>query len=193
MAEESDWPVSEEAAPSPGLVVVTGASHTGKTSVSRALLPLLDAPVAWLGVDGTLDHVLVRPTADPWQEIPLAYDLLETQIDILLGRSWTVVLESTFTYVPEQGPPEFHHHAIRAMVAIAERRGVRHLVAHLTLDSTDAMRRAEDSGRLSPEIVAQTVALHEAAAMPAPSIKLSTQSANPEELALATLAAFRRL
>lgn len=193
MTEDSDWRVSEEAAPSPGLVIVTGASHTGKTSVSRALLPLLDAPAARLSVDDTLDHVLVRPTANPWKEIPLAYDLLETQTDILLGRGWTVVLESTFTYVPEQDPPEFHHHAIRDIVATAERRGVRHLITHLTLDSADAMRRAENTGRLPPEIVAQTVALHEVAAMPAPSIQLSTQHASPEELALATLAAFHRL
>jgi len=90
------------------LIVLTGASHTGKSSVAAEILRLASPPVAFLGIDSTLDHTLVRPEGGRWEEIPLAYELNREQIAPLLRQGWTVVFESTFTYVPAAGPPEFH-------------------------------------------------------------------------------------
>src|SRR4051812_33086856 len=85
---------------SASLLILTGASHTGKTSVAQELLRLCPPPTAYLGVDKTLRTVLVHPPGDSWAQIPLAYRLLHAQAELLLDQRWFVIFESTFTYVP---------------------------------------------------------------------------------------------
>src|ERR1044072_3285967 len=101
-----------------GLLIVTGASHTGKTSVIRSLMPELQPPVALLGVDHTLEHTLIKPTAERWAQIPLAYKLIQSQLGPLLDAKWLVVIESTFTYVPDDGPGIFHGDVLEAMLEV---------------------------------------------------------------------------
>lgn len=193
MSGGSDQPAGGEKIPTPGLVVLTGASHTGKTSVARVLLDLLPPPVALLGVDALLAHVLLRPPGDRWEQIPLAYELLVTEADLLLGRGWTVVIESTFTYVPEQGSPQFHMDAIRRLREVAKAHHRPFLLAQLILNRDETLRRSRETGRLAPEIVAQTVALHDRATLPGQSLRLAAESQTPDALAAAVLTAMRDL
>jgi predicted kinase len=170
-------------APAPSLLVLTGASHTGKTSVAREILRIVEPPAALLSVDDVLRQVLVRPNGDPWAEIPVAYDLLHPQVEALLGHGWLVVFESTFTYVPDSGAPEFHNDALDQLIAIAERLSAPCMVVQLRALGEDVSIRAEGSGRLSPEIIAQTSVLHESVALPSGAVYLDSSSETPRELA----------
>jgi hypothetical protein len=145
---------------------VTGASHTGKTSVIRSLLPELRPPVALLGVDHILEHTLVKPTEEKWAEIPFAYRLIQSQLGFLLDAEWLVVIESTFTYVPGNGPGMFHMAALETMVEAAEGRGARSVVCQLETSAEIASRRSHEDERLDPVVVAETGRLHREAKLP---------------------------
>jgi hypothetical protein len=149
-----------------GLLIVTGASHTGKTSVIRSLLPELRPPVALLGVDRTLEHTLVKPTGEKWAEIPLAYKLIQSQLEFLLDAHWLVIVESTFTYVPKSGPGSFHKIALETIVEAAKRRGAQSVVCQLQTSAQIAARRSLEEGRLDPVVVAETGRLHREAELP---------------------------
>ncbi|HEU5253426.1 MAG TPA: AAA family ATPase [Solirubrobacterales bacterium] len=172
-----------------GLLILTGASHTGKTSVARSILDLKGSPAALLGVDQTLEHTLVRPPGDRWNEIPLAYELISLQTEALLRAGWFIVLESTFTHVPEEGPPEFHGGEIERLVEIALAAGAPWSIVQLNAAESTVIERAEASCRLPLAIVTKTIALHRGAAMPAGTIQLQTES-NPRQLAQSILAGF---
>lgn len=165
------------------LLVLTGASHTGKSSVAAALLDLVPPPAACVGVDQIIDDVLARPPGDPWLEIPLAYELLRPQVEILLRRGWLVVVESTFTFVPSQGDAQFHLDELEALLGLARRLAVPHAVVQLLLDRPTAKGRAGETGRLDPAVVEKTVELHEAASLPPQTLTLSSRDSSPEELA----------
>lgn len=167
----------------PGLLILTGASHTGKTSVAAAFLDAVDPPAALLSVDIVLADSLVKPPGDPWREIPLAYDLLAAQLPPLLASGWFVVLESTFTYVPDVGAGQFHDDELRRMTGIADRLGVGWLLVQLSVAREVALRRAGGTDRIPLSVVAATQELHEGAALPAEAMRLETDSAGPAELA----------
>jgi chloramphenicol 3-O-phosphotransferase len=171
---------------------LTGASHTGKTSVAEAVLRLAGPPAAFLSVDDELANTLVRPIHDGWAEIPLAYELLAPQVEILLERGWFVVLESTFTYVPPNGSPEFHADALAQLIEPAERRGIPLLLVQLVADEDVARSRAHRTGRLAPDIVARTTELHSQATLPDPFFRLDVADTTPDELARRVLGEVRR-
>jgi hypothetical protein len=166
-----------------GLLVLTGASHTGKSSVARALLDLVPPPAAYVEVDRVIQGTLVRPPGDPWREIPLAYELLFPQVEILLRRRWLVVFESTFTFVPGRGEPELHLDQLESFLDMAERLAVRSQVVQLLPDRETVSRRAAETGRLDTNVVSTTLDLHEAADLPASTLKISPGTSSPEELA----------
>lgn len=166
----------------PTLIVLTGASHTGKTSVARAILTLAPAPIAFLSVDRVLEGEL-RPRGDIWESIPLAYELLHPQVETLLDRGWLVIYESTFTYVPQVGDPEFHDHTLSRLVAACTRTGARLLIVQLNVDEPIARARREKTQRLSATVVARTAALHREARMPEGTLRLDAGAASPEDLA----------
>jgi chloramphenicol 3-O-phosphotransferase len=173
----------EASAPGLGLVIVTGASHTGKSSIIEALLPIVQAPVAVLGVDIVLRETLVKIPGDPWEEIPLAYDLIQAQVKRLLDDDWLVIVESTFTFVPAVGEPEFHDRVLARLLATARNTKRWALVVQAWAPDAVILQRASDGGRLVPVIVTQTARLHAAADMPPGTIRLDTSSAAPDELA----------
>ena len=183
----ADHPRSDRV-PAPGLLILTGASHTGKTSVAQALLRVTSPPAAFLSVDEVVLGTLARPPGNAWAEIPLAYELLTQQLELLLERGWFVVFESTFTYVPERGEPEFHAEQLEAAARVAERRGIPWLLVQLAADGDVARLRAEGTGRIAPEVVAGTIRLHEEARMPSSTLRLETGEATPDELARRILA-----
>lgn len=131
--------------------------------------------------------MLAAPPGDPWEQIPLAYELLLPQAETLLDRRWLVIFESTFTYVPESGSAEFHARELEDLVCIAERRRVPCAVAQLNASDEDIASRANDTGRLPSRIVAETASLHETAALPGTAIRLDSTAGTPEELARRSL------
>jgi hypothetical protein len=179
-------------ATAPGLLVLTGASHTGKTSVAKELLRLAPPPIAYLSVDEILSTVLIGPPGDPWTQIPLAYELLHTQAKILLDRGWLVVFESTFTYVPTDGDPEFHSFELEQLVGIAEGSKIPWVIVQLSTDADELSSRAESSGRLASNVVLRTSALHDAAILPGPTLRLDSSAKRPPELARHALDALKK-
>lgn len=171
--------------PGRGLLVVTGASHTGKSSVIQALVPNLDPPVAILGVDDLLRGTLVRPEGDPWGEIPLAYELIEVQVCALLQRDWLVIVESTFTYVSPAGEGAFHENVLSQIVGLAERHRAPWSLCKVETTLELALSRGSQTKRLPAEIIAATAHLHEKLELPAETVKLSTAEQTPEEAARA--------
>jgi len=176
-------------APAPGLLILTGASHTGKTSVARELLGIVSPPAALLAVDDTLRHQLVRPPGDPWQQIPLTYELLRPQVEVLLDHNWLVIFESTFTYVRTTGEAEFHADELRRLVQVAEERLVPHLVVQLRATGAEVRARARLTGRLAERVVEQTAKLHDSPDLPHSVLRLDSGNQGPADLAKRSLAA----
>lgn len=177
--------------PVPGLLILTGASHTGKTSVAEEILREAGAPTAFLSVDDVLARTLINPPGDAWAQIPLAYELLLPQAETLLESGWFVLFESTFTLVPETGVPEFHGNVLDQLIAVANRSRAPWIVVQLNAGADQATARAADTGRLDPEIVAETARLHEKAVLPNESIRLNSNTSSQDELARRALAAIR--
>lgn len=170
----------------PTLIVLTGASHTGKTSVASAILDSAQPPVAFLSVDKVLDEQL-RTRGEIWDLIPLAYELLQPQVETLLEREWLVIYESTFTYVPKAGRPEFHRDALSRLASACTRTGARLLTVQLSVDEPVALARRDETQRLPAAVVTRTAALHREASMPKGTLRLNSGGASPEELALKVL------
>ncbi|HEX6687065.1 MAG TPA: AAA family ATPase [Solirubrobacterales bacterium] len=181
--ESSDRQAPRGTPPAPGLLVLTGASHTGKTSVARAVLDAAGPPAAFLSVDDVLATTIARPPGDAWAEIPLAYELLLPQVEKLLEKGWFVTLESTFTYVPELGAPEFHSDALQQLIQTAERHDAPWLLVQLAAGDDVARARADRTGRLDPDVVDRTAELHRAASLPETTLRLDSAERTPAELA----------
>jgi hypothetical protein len=162
-----------------GLIVLTGASHTGKSSVAAAILATAAPPLAQLGIDLVLDHTLVRPVADRWEDIPLAYELSRAHLGLLLRHGWNVIFESTFTYVPTDAEPQFHRAEIERTLAAADEESAESLVVQLSVDREEAARRAGATGRLEPVNVIATIALHERASLPDGTLRIDLPEATP--------------
>lgn len=173
----------------PGLLIVTGASHTGKTSVIGELLTQAPAPTGYLSMDATLNGILIQPPGSIWEQIPLAYDLMQRQAETLLDQGWLVILESTFTYVPDRAAPEFHLSELQRFVEIAGSRQAPVAVVQLNVPREQLLERAEETDRLSPELIATTAELHATAALPEFTLRLDASAAAPAELAVRSLRA----
>ena len=180
-------------ASTPGLLILTGASHTGKTSVAKALLETLEPPAAFLSVDDVLRYTISRPPGYPWALIPLAYELLEPQIAVLLKHRWFVVLESTFTYVPRGQVGQFHREQLLRMLDVSRRHGVPALVVQLLAGDAISRDRARLTGRLPQAVVEETARLHRAADLPTESLQIKADMSSPGELARQVLSSFTTL
>jgi len=167
----------------PRLLVLTGASHTGKTSVAREVLRLASPPAALLSVDEALHTVLVRPPGDLWAQIPLAYELLRLQAEALLDHGWLVVFESTFTYVPASGIAEFHGEELSRLIKVAEDQEVPWAVTQLRTSQEELDSRAAGTNRLPAGVVVQTAELHDVAALPETTLRLDSSADPPPKLA----------
>lgn len=146
-------------------------------------MELAAAPAASLAMDEIIENTLTRPPGNPWREIPLGYRLLERQCQVLLESGWLVVLESTFTYVDENGASEFHEAEIDGLVALASDRDIPYLVIQLWVDEETALRRAAETRRLPPQIVAETVRVHDDIDLPDPVLRLIGVDETPGGLA----------
>jgi autotransporter-associated beta strand protein len=174
-------PAGRGSIPAPGLLILTGASHTGKTTVASGVLKAVPPPAAFLSVDEVLQRTLRRVPGEIWSGIPLAYELIGAQLGILLDRGWFVVVESTFTYVPARGDGEFHSEALESLLAEAGSRDAPVLLVQLTAPENVVLERAEQTGRLDPSIVSATVALHGSATFPLSPEAIDTTALDAEE------------
>lgn len=168
-----------ETTPGTGLLILTGASHTGKTTVARAILDETSPPAAFLSVDETLERTLWRPPGDIWSNIPLAYEIIQAEARVLLGQRWFVVVESTFTYVDATGAGEFHDLAVERLAGEATRIGALVTIVQLRTPLETALARARSSGRLDASIVAETVALHQSPRLPLAPKVIETDQLDP--------------
>lgn len=185
-------PGTEETTQAAGLLILTGASHTGKTSVAGEILALVTQPTAFLGVDEILERTLhCLPSEDIWSQIPLAYNLLQAELKILMEHGWLTIVESTFTYVPNAGEPEFHASSLEQMIAIADRCAAPVLIVQLNVPDAVALSRAERTKRLTPEILKATAALHRAAKLPFPLLEIDTTKSDPAQIADLVLRKYR--
>jgi len=165
------------------MLVLTGASHTGKTAVANRLLETLPPPAAFLSVDDVLSRVLRRASGQIWSHIPLAYEILTAELGPLLGKGWFVIVESTFTYVSPTGEGEFHAEALERLVAAAEECSAPAFVAQLSAPENVVLKRAERAGRLDKSIVSRTVALHKSIELPLDPYLVDAGRLDPEQSA----------
>jgi AAA domain len=145
---------------------LTGASHTGKTTVANGVLTAVHPPAAFLSVDEVLQRTLRRTADEIWSNIPLAYQLIGAELGTLLDHGWFVIVESTFTYVPTQGNGEFHSEALEMLLSEAGSRDAPALITQLAASEKVVLERARQTGRLDPSIVSATIALHNSATFP---------------------------
>lgn len=173
----------------PGLLILTGPSHVGKTAVSGEILATTPRPAAYLSVDGTLEQTLRRPPGDIWAQIPLAYELIGSDLEILLERGWFVLVESTFTYVAGEGDAEMHDVALADLVGKAKAHGAPCWVVQLTASRETILSRAAETNRFDLAIVSEIFALHqEQGRLPEATHVIATEALDPTEVAAAILA-----
>lgn len=168
-------------------MILTGPSHSGKTSIARRLFESLPRPVAYLSLDDLVERALRGTEPDPWTQIPLAYHLLEVQASALLERHWFVMLESTFTYVGPDGNGEMHREAVDSLLAIARSRGAPAFIVRLRSPTETLLERAASTGRIDASIVGETARLHAEADFPE-SLEVDTGEAGPDAAAAAVRA-----
>ncbi|HYQ78050.1 MAG TPA: AAA family ATPase [Solirubrobacterales bacterium] len=171
------------------MLVLTGPSHAGKTTVAEEVLTIARRPAAYLSVDDALERTLQRPAGDIWAEIPLAYELICSDLKVLLERGWLVIVESTFTYISPEGDGELHRDALAEMLEIAASRQLPWWVVQLTAERETLLARADRTSRLDSTVVSGTFALHQdGAALLAATQVVDTDSLDPRDAATAILA-----
>lgn len=143
---------------------MTGPTHAGKSSVLSVLSEQLDGPVAVLAMDDVLDQLKIPPAEDYWRvALEAGYDVLVASAEALLRRGFTVLLESTFTYVPlDDASPELHVPRIAELANVAAATGSDFAVIHLTATLPELIRRRRVTERLWDRVVEGSHQLHEA-------------------------------
>lgn len=151
------------------LVVVTGPSHAGKSTLIRELEARTLRPAATVAIDEVIAEVQL-PEVDLWSHgLPLAYGAAATRAEQLLARGELVFYESTFTYVPPPPrPPELHRDQLERLLRISSRLGAGTLVLQLVANLDDVSDRQRASGRLSTRIVREVWRQHTGTQLQAP-------------------------
>jgi len=182
---QSEDPKQRRSINPPELLVLTGPSHAGKTAVSREMLARTPGPAAYLSVDDTLRHTLRRSTGEIWAEIPLAYELIDKELGVLLAKGWFVIVESTFTYVRPDGSGELHDDALARMIGIAESESAGWNVVQLMAGREEIISRAGQTGRLDSKIISEIFDLHQGSTLPSSTSVVDTEGLTPAETAAA--------
>jgi hypothetical protein len=147
------------------LIVLTGPSHSGKTEVGVRLRERLPPPVARLAMDELLASFTIE-AEEYWRTgLAAGYDVLAAGADALLRRGFSVLVESTFTYIPLDGePPEFHLEQVERLAEVAQAAGARFDLVVLSASRDELLRRRQATGRLWDEVIEGSARLHEEAA-----------------------------
>lgn len=169
----------------PALILITGPSHSGKTSVARSVLHDFSRPVAYLAIDDIMQD-LDLGDQDQWEDgLPAAYDVAFSSARALLRRGFLVLLESTLTFVPSPDrPPQFHANQLTRAARLAAETQAGCLVVRLTADLDEIRRRRARTARLTSRIVDGTWALHARQALHGcPVVELDTTTLTPDDAA----------
>jgi hypothetical protein len=172
------------------LIVLTGPSHSGKTEVGVRLRERLPPPVARLAMDELLDGFTISAEEYWTTGLAAGYDVLVAGSDALLGRGFTVLVESTFTYVPPDGSaPEFHLEQVERLAEMARAGGARFDLVVLNASREELLRRRHATGRLWDSVIEGTARLHQEAAprlggnsLDTTSIDIETATARAQQL-----------
>jgi len=169
----------------PRLIVVTGPSHAGKSSVLTVLREQLDGPVAVLAMDDVLGQLTIPPAEDYWRvALEAGYDVLLASAEALLRRGFTVLLESTFTFVPlDDAPPELHARRIAELADVAVATGSDFDLVLLTATLPELIRRRGATKRLWDRVVEGSHQLHETFPGDGVQIRVDTTGQTPAAVA----------
>jgi predicted kinase len=140
-------------------------------------------PAAFVGIDKVVLGELLRPPGDPWEQIPLAYELLLPRVRVLLERGWTVIYESTFTLVPVRGEPQLHLDRLEELESLARELGRPFTIVQLASDPAVLRKRVEDDARLPWPVVEETFALQGAVELPWHAVRLDSSEKPASALA----------
>jgi len=166
------------------LVIVTGSSHVGKSTLIRGLQSRADRPAAHVSIDEAIEGLDLE-VEDRWEHgLHLAYEKAAAEAGELLGRGELVLFESTFTYVPpDNRPAQFHLHELERLIDLAAGLGTRVVVVHLFASLDDVAARRVETGRLTEEIVRITWQQHAGRRLSHPELlQIDTSQLSPTEV-----------
>jgi chloramphenicol 3-O-phosphotransferase len=143
------------------IVVVTGSSHSGKSSLILAMMSRSSRCTAHVAIDDVIEQIDLEHE-DRWEHgLDLAYDEALGRVGRLAKQGALVFFESTFTYVPpDQRPPELHLAVLERLTKVASDAGADFTLVQLRAELADVLRRREESDRLAARIVRTTWHLH---------------------------------
>jgi predicted kinase len=176
---------SSPVGPAGALVVVTGPSHAGKSTLIGELRSRLDRPAATVAIDELMERSSL-PLELRWEHgLTDTYDAAARQSIDLLTSGLVVFYESTFTYIPpDERPPQFHLDQLHRLLGLAREAGAAQLVVQLTTTSSELERRRSGTQRLDSVIVAETWRQHSSARLQVESLlRLDTSRLSAAEAA----------
>jgi predicted kinase len=171
------------------LVVVTGPSHVGKSTLIRELLELIDRPAAIVSIDEVIEASDLPPELRWERGLEAAYDAAAALTGEALARGCLVLYESTFTYVPpDPRPAQLHLEQLQRLLKVAEEHDADGLVVYLTASLAAVGRRQEQTTRLTGRIVAEAWRMHAAGTLEAARLlRLDTSQLSARESATLVL------
>jgi hypothetical protein len=130
-------------------------------------------------------ETLTLPSDDYWARgLEIGYDVLIASAEALLRGGFTVLLESTFTFVPLDGSPaHLHGDRIDQLRAVAVRTGADFELLSVTADLPELLRRRGHTGRLWDSVVKGTHGLHQELARNSGASSVDTTRRSPADVA----------
>jgi predicted kinase len=166
------------------LIILTGPSHSGKTSVARALVRELRCPTGHVEIDKIME-MLSLGDLDHWEHgLPVAYDIAAAATETLLLHDFVVVFDSTFTFIPSDGREgQWHAEQLARLQQLGRKVGAPVAMVQLRASLPELLRRRALTGRLSDPIVEGVWKLHESFSdTTEASFVLATDDVEPEDL-----------
>lgn len=134
---------------SPSLIVLTGPSHAGKTTLALELKRVLTESSEALSLDPLLTDALYPKE----QAVRAAYETLFRQIS--RARERVVMVEATFTLVQRSGVCITFSDLYGKLLKLSRYLQRRVIATFVDIELGEALRRAEYSKRLPPALVAR--------------------------------------
>lgn len=145
------------------LIVLTGPSHAGKTTLARALQAAA-APrtTAYVAIDGLMEAITVTPDTDAWPVgLPVAYEMATAGLEAMAGRRSVVLFESTFTFVPPgEEEPQFHEEQLQTVMRLGSACYRDCVVVRVSATEASLLERGRATNRFSPDLLSAIAALH---------------------------------
>jgi len=169
------------------LIIVTGSSHVGKSTLIGELRSRCKRDTAEVSIDETIERLEVEEEGDDrWEHgLHLAYEKAAAEVGGQVARGKVVFFESTFTYVPpDSRPSQFHLHELERLVDLALDLGASVALIHLFAGLDDVTQRRVESGRLTENIVRTTWGQHADIEFARPdALRIDTSGLSPTEVA----------